>query len=53
MQKWEYIIEETNLRLSHTAKSKMDMLGKDGWELIGIYQEDDVWYAVYKRPKEE
>jgi len=51
MQKWEYRIEELVLGIQF-SDDELNDIGENGWELVGIYKEDDSFYAVFKRPKE-
>lgn len=56
MQLWEYRTEEIDFRWD---VQELNELGNEGWELVGIYSEEEGYctktvhrYAVFKRPKE-
>ena len=48
MQHWEYKSEI--ISSPYLADHDLNQLGKEGWELVGIYKDDGSWYAVLKRP---
>ena len=50
MQKWEYMVKDLGIWVS-SCEYRLESIGDDGWELVGIYKEDGSWYAVFKRPK--
>ena len=52
MQQWEYKVEEIRQIFSfRVMEGKLNRIGHEGWELVGVYSEGDNHYAMFKRPK--
>ena len=51
MTKWEYLIENYTLGLMPSTAQKLNALGKAGWELVSVVQDNDGFTTVvFKRP---
>jgi NMD protein affecting ribosome stability and mRNA decay len=50
--KWEYMIEPMVRLLSKWSLDKIDELGKEGWEAVGIFYDAKIsqTYVLLKRP---
>lgn len=50
MVKWEYKKAPIS---SSEINNLLDFFGERGWELISVNKEDDWYYCIFKRPKED
>ena len=49
--KWEYRVEEISFSDNLYGAYQFNIAGSDGFELVGIYKEANIWYAVFKKPE--
>ena len=53
MEIWEYkVCYLRHAYIEGEVEKELNMLGKDGWELVTMYKEDGSLYAVLKRKKQ-
>jgi hypothetical protein len=50
-EEWEYRRIERNLRTEEPpTEQELETLGKDGWELVGMFFDSPLLYLYFKRP---